>query len=91
MGQNYLLIAPSYDLHPLISLSALYIRNLGDRSWLLRPQVSISFGDNLSLDISHSINHGADPQKGPIPGLLVPRSEFGLVGDSVAAYLRYYF
>lgn len=91
LGQNYLLLAPSYELHPLITLSALYIRNLDDHSWLLRPQVSISLGDNLSLDISHSLNRGKGPEVGPLPGLLLPRSEFGLYGDNAALYLRYYF
>ena len=91
VGQNYLLLSPSYELHPLITLSALYIRNLDDHSWLLRPQVAISLGENLSLAISHSLNRGAAPLSGPLPGLTVPRSEFGLYGDSVAAYLRYYF
>jgi len=91
LGQNYLLVAPSYELHPLMTVSALGIWNLDDDSYLLRPQVSLSLSDNLSLDISHTLNRGKQPTPGPLPGLLTPRSEFGLFGDSAALYLRWYF
>ncbi len=90
LGQNYLLVAPSYELHPLMTVSALGIWNLDDDSYLVRPQVSLSLSDNLALEISHTLNRGKAPLT-PAPGIVVPRSEFGLFGDSAALYLRWYF
>lgn len=90
LGQNYLMLAPSYELHPLLSLSLLGIWNLDDASYLIRPRISISLGDNLALEISHTLNRGEEPQS-PVPGVVIPRSEFGLFGDSAALYLRWYF
>ncbi|PLY10588.1 MAG: hypothetical protein C0624_02280, partial [Desulfuromonas sp.] len=91
LGKNYLLFAPSIEIHPLLSLSLLGIWNLDDDSYLVRPQLSISLGENLALDVSHTLNRGSKPQKGILPGLTTPRSEFGMYGDSAALYLRWYF
>jgi len=91
LGKNYLLLAPSYELHPLLSLALLGIWNLDDDSYLVRPQVALSLGDNLALEVSHTLNRGEKPATGPLPGTVIPRSEFGLVGDSSAIYLRWYF
>lgn len=91
LGQNYLLLAPSYEVHPLVSVSVLGIWNLNDESYLLRPQCSLSLSDNLTVDLFYTFNRGTAPVAGPLPGLQVPQSEFGLYGDSAALYLRWYF
>lgn len=90
LGRQYLLLGPSWELHPLVTLSGLLIRNLADDSTLLRPQIQLSLGDNLSLDLFYALNFGKSPQ--PLtPALAVPRSEFGAVGDSGGLLLRWYF
>lgn len=90
VGQQYLLIAPSWEVHPLLSLSSLIIHNLDDDSSLMRPRLQVSLDDNLSLDLYYSHNSGRKPDLlfGTIP---VPRSEFGAQGDSGGMLLRWYF
>jgi len=91
LGQNYLLFAPSLELHPLLSVSVFGIWNLDDDSYLVRPQFAISLNDNLALDISHSLHQGDAPTEIPFADVFIPRSEFGTYGDSAAMYLRWYF
>jgi len=87
LGKRYLLLAPSWEVHPLLTLSALTIWNLGDDSALLRPQLAVSLADNASLDLFYTATVGARPR----PGLPLPRSEFGSAGDSGGLLLRWYF
>ena len=63
LGQHYLLLAPSYEIHPLATLSGLIIVNLQDHSCLLRPALDISLSDNLSLMIFWALNLGDTPEK----------------------------
>jgi len=91
LGKRYLLLAPSWEVHPLLSASALVIWNLGDDSALLRPQLALSLADNVSLDLFYAITLGPAPVLGPGPGALRIRSEFGSYGDSGGALLRCYF
>jgi len=87
LGQHYLLLSPSWEAHPLLTLSALLIWNLDDGSSLLRPLLSWSLADDLSLDLFYAAAIGDPPRKGS----LLPRSEFGSVGDSGGILLRWYF
>jgi hypothetical protein len=89
LGQQYLLIGPSWEFHPLMTLSGLAIWNLDDNSTMLRPQIQFSLGDNLNLDLFYSFNIGEEPQL-IAPGISVPRSEFGSVGNSGGLLLRWY-
>jgi len=90
LGQEYLLLGPSWELHPLATLSGLLIRNLEDDSTLLRPQIQLSLADNLSIDLFYSFNFGLNPQV-LTPSISIPRSEFGATGDSGGLLLRWYF
>jgi len=90
LGQDYLLLGPSWELHPLVTLSGLLIRNLEDDSTLLRPKIQFSLGDNISLDLFYSLNFGAKPQT-LNPSISMPQSEFGSAGDSGGLLLRWYF
>ncbi len=90
LGQQYLLLGPSWELHPLVTLTGLLIRNLEDDSTLLRPQILFSLGDNLSLDLFYSLNFGKKPQT-LTPTVSIPQSEFGTAGDSGGLLLRWYF
>ena len=41
LGRHYLMLAPSYEMHPLATLQGLVIVNLEDESCLIRPTLSI--------------------------------------------------
>ena len=90
-GRQYLLAAPSYEIHPLVTGSGLLIWNLEDRSGLVRPQLAVSLADNLQLDLFWNLTWGRKPANQPLAGLAVPRSEFGAVGDSGGLLVRWYF
>jgi hypothetical protein len=88
-GRHYLLLAPSYELHPLATLQGLAIWNLLDDSFLARPLLDLSLADNLSLQLFWSFNVGDKPLASlPVPIL---RSEFGSIGNSGGVFLSWYF
>lgn len=91
LGRHYLLLAPSYEMHPLVTASGLLIYNLGDNSSLLRPQLAISLANNLQLDLFWAFASGNKLHNDPLTGLPTIRSEFGSTGDSVGLLLRWYF
>lgn len=91
LGRDYLLAAPSYELHPLVTLNGLLIWNLADASWLLRPTVAISLADNLSLELFWTHLAGRSPRQQPFPLPPEPRSEFGSQGDSGGFFLKWFF
>lgn len=91
LGRHYLLLAPSYELHPLVNLQGLLIWNLGDDSWQLRPLLDISLTDNLSLQLFWTLFRGEKPQpRSPLP-LPEVRSEFGSAGNAGGLFLAYHF
>ena len=90
LGQQYLLLGPSWELHPLATLSGLLIWNIDDNSALIRPQIKFSLGNNLSLDLFYSFNSGKKPQT-VAPSIFIPQSEFGSAADSGGLLLRWYF
>ncbi len=90
-GRHYLLAAPSYQLHPLVTASGLVIWNLGDDSFLLRPLVDISLSDNASLQLFWSVNRGKKPKSLPLFPIPKIRSEFGSAADSGGLFLKYFF
>ncbi len=91
LGRHYLLAAPSYQLHPLATLDGLLIWNLEDSSLLIRPTLKLEPMDNFSLDLFWTFLAGKEPQivEPFLPA--VPRSEFGLRGQSGGLFLRFYF
>ncbi|WP_221249273.1 hypothetical protein [Desulfuromonas versatilis] len=89
LGRHYLLVAPSYQLHPLATVSGLLIWNLEDDSFLLRPLLDLSLSDNLALQLFWNLTHGAKPRQ--VFGLPIPRSEFGSASDSGGVFLKYFF
>lgn len=90
-ARHYLLLGPSYELHPLVTLNGLLICNLQDRSRLLRPQLVISLADNLQLDLFWAFASGDKSTSNPLNGYPQLKSEFGSVGDSGGLLLRWYF
>jgi hypothetical protein len=91
LGRNYLLAAPSYELHPLVTLQGLVIWNLDDDSLLVRPTFTCEPGNNLSLEFFWTINAGQSPRTFAGIAHPLPRSEFGNSGDSGGVFLKYYF
>lgn len=85
-GQHYLLVAPSYEIHPLVTLSGLLIWNLKDLSALLRPSVNISLSDNLDLMVFWGFALGRSPRDA-----FRARSEFGSRGDTGGLFLSWHF
>ncbi|PLX86490.1 MAG: hypothetical protein C0617_00830 [Desulfuromonas sp.] len=91
LGRHYLLLAPSYEAHPLATLSGLLIWNLDDGSFMLRPLVDLSLSDNLVLQAFWNYNGGRDPRPLPSPLPPLPRSEFGSAGSSGGLLIKYFF
>jgi hypothetical protein len=89
LGRHYLLLAPSFEAHPLITLSAIVIWNLADDSFFVRPLADVSLSDNLALQLFWGFSEGREP--GKVFGLAVPRSEFGSAGNSGGVFLKYFF
>lgn len=88
-GHNYLLIAPSYELHPLVTAFGVVIWNLGDDSALVRPQLAMSLSDNCDLTLIWALHRGEKAATTPLGPVL--RSEYGSAGDSVGGLLRWFF
>jgi len=91
LGRHHLLLAPSYEVHPLVTASGLIIYNLQDGSSLLRPQLSISLDNDLQLDLFWAFGLGEKNDRHPLTGLPLVRSEFGSASDSGGFLLRWYF
>jgi hypothetical protein len=92
LGRHYLLLAPAYELHPLVTLNGLMIWNLRDDSYLLRPLLHLSLSDNLVLELFWNVTQGSKPHSSAaLPGIAAPRSEFGSLAESGGFYLRYFF
>jgi hypothetical protein len=91
LGRHYLILAPSYELHPLVTLQGLLLCNLSDDSQLLRPLLEISLADNLSLQLFYAWYSGDAPDSSSplLPPL--PRSEFGSRGDGGGLFLQWFF
>jgi hypothetical protein len=85
------LAAPSYELHPLVTLNGLLIWNLEDDSWLLRPTLAINLADNLSLELFWTHPEGQSPSQRGIPLPPAFHSEFGNLGESAGFFLKWFF
>ncbi len=91
LGREYLMAAPAYELHPLVTLQGILLYNLDDGSALLRPTFDVSLGDNLALQIFWTWHHGPGPRTLAVGLPPTPRSEFGLRGDNGGLFLKWFF
>jgi len=91
LGRHYLIIAPSYELHPLATLRGLVIYNIDDESALMRPTIDLSLADNISLQAFWTWHSGDRPEvvSPSLPAL--SRSEFGLFGDGGGVFIKWFF
>jgi hypothetical protein len=90
-GRHYLLLGPSWEIHPLVKLDALVIANLADSSFLLRPLIDLSLSDNATLQLFYTYSYGRAPRVQPPLPVAVPHSEFGSAGDSGGLFLKYFY
>jgi hypothetical protein len=91
LGQHYLLAAPSYEVHPLVTIQGLLIYNFDDRSSLIRPSFEISLSDNTSVESFLNWYTGESPETISALNKTIPRSEFGLYGNGGGIFLTWYF
>jgi len=91
LGRQYVLLGPSYQMHPLVTLNGLMIYNIEDESILFRPLLAVSLSDNLQMDLFWSFTAGRQPSRDQLTGLPLVRSEFGSLAESGGLFLRWYF
>lgn len=91
LGRRHLMVAPAYELHPLVNLQGIILWNLDDDSVLLRPTFNLNLADNLELEIFYTWHHGQAPQAVAAGLPPLPRSEFGLRGNSGGFFLKWFF
>jgi hypothetical protein len=84
MAQNYLNLGATYQLHPLIPVTAILIFNLDDGSFTFAPSAEYNIAENIYLAAGAYISSG----KSPTP---FPQSEFGLYPTMVYTAFRIYF
>jgi len=84
-GRHYLISVLSAEVHPLVTAELFSLLNLGDHSVMIRPGLSVSLSDNLSLDVHYAWLEG---HQGSVSQ---PASEFGNQGDLASVFLSYYF
>jgi hypothetical protein len=85
LGRHYLAPGFTYELTPLLVLSAQALVNLEDGSLLPSPVLEYSAADDITMKLGAFLGVGSDPDGN------VPRSEFGLYPDLYFASLNVYF
>lgn len=90
LGKRYFMPAINWQVSPLISSNIQWLLNMDDDSHLATARVEVGATEDLYFDFGLFIYSG-DGLDSPLPGLLIPQSEFGLGRDSVFAAARYYF
>jgi hypothetical protein len=91
LGRHYLIVAPAYELHPLVTAQGLLLYNLLDESALIRPTLDINLADDLSLQLFWTFHSGREPRVVASLQPVEPRSEFGLRGDAGGLFLKWFF
>jgi hypothetical protein len=85
LGRHYLAPGFTYELMPLLVLSAQALVNLEDGSLLPSPVLEYSAADDVTMKLGAFLGVGSGPDGN------VPRSEFGLYPDLYFASLNIYF
>jgi hypothetical protein len=94
LGQHYINLGLTYQLHPLIPVSALFMWNVTDLSLMVNLSLEYNIAENIYLTAGTYIGFGAGPEKIEVaPGVYVPRlySEFGAYPEMVYTSFRIYF
>ena len=87
LGRDETVVFTTFQLHPLVGLSGLWLWNLNDRSALLAPSVAYSAGNEVAISggIYIGLGESAITLERPLP------SEFGLAGTTGFAALSGFF
>lgn len=87
LGRDEAAAQAQYQLHPLWSLSLLWLRNLNDHSSLLAPSLSYSASNEVTLTggVFKGFGEVSPDSEGP------PASEYGALGTTAYVSLSIYF
>ena len=91
LGRHYLMVAPTYEIHPLANIQGIVIYNLSDDSALIRPTLDLNLADNVTLQMFWTSHIGDKPRTVSAFQPPEPRSEFGMIGDNCGLFLKYFF
>jgi len=90
LGQSYLALSFSYELHPLVKISLFAVGNLRDPSAILGPGLSWSISDEVNLESGLYLGVGERPSTALSATGLDLGSEFGLLPSTAYLVLRAY-
>ncbi|MGA1845329.1 MAG: hypothetical protein ACMUIS_12265 [bacterium] len=91
MGEHYLAVGGTYQLHPLAPLSATLIHNLADHSLSISPQIDYNIAEDIYLAAGATLGIGKRPYRETPSADPLLRSEFGAYPDMYWASFRVYF
>lgn len=94
MGQHYIHLGFTYQIHPLIPLTGLIMWNVTDLSLMILLSVEYNIAENIYLTAGAYVGLGAHPERIVIgPGVFEQRlySEFGAYPDMFFSSFRIYF
>ena len=91
MGEHYLGVGGTYQLHPLAPVSATLIYNLTDHSFSFSPETEYNIAEDIYLAAGATLGIGRHPIKPSPSSDPVLRSEFGAYPDMYWASFRCYF
>ena len=87
LGRDETVVFATYQLHPLVGLSGLWLWNLNDRSALLAPSLSYSAADEVSVSGGVYVGIGASTVTPERP----LASEYGLSGTTGFTSISWFF
>ena len=87
LGRDETVVFTTYQLHPLVGLSGLWLWNLNDRSALLAPSLSYSAGDEVTMSggVYFGVGENTVTPHRPLA------SEYGLSGTTGYASISWFF
>jgi hypothetical protein len=94
MGQHYIFLGCTYQIHPLIPFTGLIMWNVADVSVMVMLSVEYNIAENIYLSLGSYVGFGAYPERISVgPGVfeLRPHSEFGAYPTMFFTSFRVYF
>lgn len=90
LGKHYISAGLTYQLHPLVPLSAFAIYNMSDKSIIISPSLEYNISENIYLSFGTFISAGKGIQVTNTDSLNL-RSEFGSYPNLIFTSFRIYF
>ncbi|RKX76353.1 MAG: hypothetical protein DRP87_12160 [Spirochaetes bacterium] len=96
LGRHYLMIGTTYNLLPLLPVSALLMLNINDWSAMLCISGEYNIEENIYISSGFNIGIGEKPETATLPGSSLPiptdfNSEFGAYPDLFYLGVKIYF